>query len=64
MAKIMLASKINCLNSEYPRNSFSLRSPDPIRHVETLGQYRRPHSLLRPNHACNRSSARGAHHLL
>ena len=28
MAKVMLASKINCLNSEYPRNSFSLRSPD------------------------------------
>jgi len=28
MAKTMLASKINCLNSEYPRNSFSLRSPD------------------------------------
>jgi hypothetical protein len=28
MAKIMLASKINCLNSEYPRNSFSRRSPD------------------------------------
>jgi hypothetical protein len=28
MAKTMLASKINCLNSEYPRNSFSLKNPD------------------------------------
>jgi len=28
MAKTMLASKINCLNSKYPRNSFSLKSPD------------------------------------
>jgi hypothetical protein len=28
MAKTMLASKINCLNTEYPRNSFSLRNPD------------------------------------
>jgi hypothetical protein len=28
MAKTMLASKINCLNSQYPRNSFSLKSPD------------------------------------
>jgi len=24
----MLASKINCLNSKYPRNSFSLKNPD------------------------------------
>lgn len=28
IAKTMLASKINCLNSEYPRNSFSLKNPD------------------------------------